>query len=272
MFLISPYQFTSNASMYSTLLTLGLTTNLKLCLDAGDIESYIGSGQTWSDRSGGGYDFYRGTTSGAEGSDPTFNGTAGHNSSGEYFSVDGGDWFTLAQTNPSWVQTLHKAGAKFTWAGWFYLNNITSTSQNFAQTGDLDSSGFNGIQLGNSGSTLRAIGVAIVNGSATVVYGKHSTAIANNNAWNFLAVSVDMAAGNVNFQVNATSEANTSQTFTGTPSSASAGATLQIGASGVGFGPDVTGDRFGSVSMWDIGLTTTQLANVFNASRAKFGV
>ena len=41
---------------------LGLTNGLKLCLDAGDANSYT-SGEPWLDTSGNGYDFNRGTTS-----------------------------------------------------------------------------------------------------------------------------------------------------------------------------------------------------------------
>lgn len=87
----------------------GLATGLKLCLDAGDDESYS-SGQKWLDTSGGGYDFYRGAGSGSEGSDPTFNGTVGRRSSGEYFSGDGGDYFTYDSANETWMNDLHKNG------------------------------------------------------------------------------------------------------------------------------------------------------------------
>ena len=55
---------------------LSLNSNLVLCLDAGDANSYT-SGQKWLDRSGNGYDFFLGTTDSVQASDPTFNGTPG---------------------------------------------------------------------------------------------------------------------------------------------------------------------------------------------------
>ena len=75
-----------------------LTTNLKLCLDAGDINSYSGSGQKWLDRSGLGHDFFLGVDGSANTDDPTFNGSPGNASSNEYFSVDGGDFFRYDST------------------------------------------------------------------------------------------------------------------------------------------------------------------------------
>lgn len=58
---------------------LQLTGNLRLCLDAGDSNSYSGSGQDWVDVSGTGNadEFHLGTADTAGSGDPTFNGTAG---------------------------------------------------------------------------------------------------------------------------------------------------------------------------------------------------
>ena len=44
----------ANVSLIDILTALGLTTNLKLCLDAGDSVSYDGTSQDWVDRSGAG--------------------------------------------------------------------------------------------------------------------------------------------------------------------------------------------------------------------------
>jgi hypothetical protein len=54
---------------------LGLVTNCKLVLDAGEASSYT-SGQSWLDLSGNGYDFFLGSTSGAAANDP-FGGPLG---------------------------------------------------------------------------------------------------------------------------------------------------------------------------------------------------
>lgn len=108
MFLVSPFGFPG--SLYTSILKLGLTSGLQLCLDAGDAESYDGTSQKWLDRSGGGYDFFRGTDGTSQATDPTFNGTAGAVSSSEYFSDDGGDYLTYDTTIETWMQNLGKSG------------------------------------------------------------------------------------------------------------------------------------------------------------------
>ncbi len=269
MLIVPPAPFGARGtSMINALRNLGLTTNLKVCLDAGDAGSYS-SGQTWIDLSGSGTHFYRGSGSGSDGADPTFSGTPGNESSSEYFSVDGGDYFTLVGSNPSWVDSFHKSGAQFSFAAWLYVNGATSTSVDFCDVGDTVST--QGFTIGSSGSSLRALDAVIYDGSGGIIYFKTTTAQANNGAWNFLAASVDMSSGVTNFQVNATSEHYTGQSFTGTPSTSAAPNALQIAAGGGGSIPDASGMRYQCVAMWNVGLTTTQLAAIYGATKAKFG-
>lgn len=90
-------------------------------LDAGDTLSYSGAGQTFANMyalpadgsAQTAYDFYRGTTSGADASDPTFNGVAGNKSVNEYFSVNGSQDFTLIGANTTFINNLHKDNAAF---------------------------------------------------------------------------------------------------------------------------------------------------------------
>jgi hypothetical protein len=260
--------------MIDVITHLGLQANLKLCLDAGDSASYDGSSQTWTDLSGGGYNFLRGTTNASQASDPTFNGVAGRQSSGEYFSYDGGDVFTLGQANPAWLQTFHKANAKLTIAEWIYLNNITSTAQAAADVGDsARSDGFNyvGMFAGISSSVLRAFRFAATNASSSFVYIKDTVETLNNNAWNFAAVSVDMTSGAVVFQINGTTESYAGQTYS-SPSASSAETTLQIGAAGASQFPEATGCRVNELFMCDAGLTGANLLAIYNATKGKFGL
>lgn len=258
-----------SGSLYAALQALSLTTNLQTCLDAGDPTSYS-SGQTWTDLTGNAYSFFRGTTAAVEASDPTFNGSPGSQNSSNYWSVNGSQWFTLNQTNPAWVQQMHKAGATFTIAQWAYLNNITSVGQNFFDLGDLSSSGLSGFDIGYA-SPLRTVSLQIWNASVAV-YTKVTSTSANNNAWNFFAVSVNMSTGNVNFQLNGQTDVYTSQSFSGTPISGNAGGTLQIAAEGSNVFPSSSGCRVASVAMWNTGLSGAQLASIFTATRGKFGV
>src|SRR3954470_13908003 len=99
-------------NLYDAIAGLDLDANLQLCLDAGDLASYDGSSQTCSDRSGGGYNFFRGSTGSGEAGDPAFNGAPG-DPNGAYFSFDGGDLLTYSTANAAWMDALHKTGAAF---------------------------------------------------------------------------------------------------------------------------------------------------------------
>ncbi|OBQ74521.1 hypothetical protein [Mesorhizobium erdmanii] len=91
----------------------GLISSLQMCFDPGDRFSYPGSGQTFFDVSGNGYQMTLGTLATPSTDDPTFNGRADGQSSGEFFSFDGGDILQLT-ANDTFVQSLHKLGASFT--------------------------------------------------------------------------------------------------------------------------------------------------------------
>lgn len=100
-------------NLFQTISRLGLTTSLNVCLDAGASESTNGTSQTWTDLSGSGNNYFRGTTSGVDATDPTFNGTAGNLSSSEFFSNDGGDKFAPTATQ-SFSDNWHKSGGAWT--------------------------------------------------------------------------------------------------------------------------------------------------------------
>src|SRR5690349_1915490 len=123
----------TNTKFLTVIQQLGLTTGLKLCLDAGDSASVaVGSQAKWLDVAGNGYDFYRGSSAAGDAAEPTFNGTPGNLSASEYFSSDGGDNFTYDSANESWMDNLHKDGAKFTICCWIWpingANNIVCGS------------------------------------------------------------------------------------------------------------------------------------------------
>lgn len=91
-------------------------------LDARKSDSYDGTSDTWlnltaspaDSESQSDYDFYLGTGAGADTADPSFVGTAGD--SGAYFENDGGDKFTIAGGNTTFLEALHKTtgGTDFT--------------------------------------------------------------------------------------------------------------------------------------------------------------
>lgn len=238
---------------------LGLSTGLKLALDAGDSSSYT-SGQSWLDLSGNGYDFFRGAGSGAAADDPTFNGSAGGLSSSEYWSGDGGDFFTYDAANETWMQNLHKDSAKFTFCAWAYpagsaLNPLLNTAA-------LNASNI-GIMMG-AFTNFSVSGLYVMDGSGSYAYFVDGPAIAA-SAWQLISFSVDEAAGTGSAQVNGTVNAIT-PTYT-TPSAASASRTTRL------FDACPSGARIGGVMAWEgVALTAAQLKSVFTATRGRYGV
>jgi hypothetical protein len=108
----------------------GNLSDLVLCVDAGSAESYPGSGQTWSDLSGEGNDYYLGTGSGSDAGDPFFNGSAGGLSLNEYFSMAVGDLFSPVSAT-TFDDNWHHNGA--TWTVLIVALLATSPANTFRQ-------------------------------------------------------------------------------------------------------------------------------------------
>ena len=99
---------------------------LTVWLDANREDSYS-SGQTWTDLMGLS-DMYRGATSGSDGSDPTFNTGAPN-----YFSTDGGDYFTSVNANAgTLVRTWGRSNSPFSLEMWAYFTGLSTATKVFA--------------------------------------------------------------------------------------------------------------------------------------------
>lgn len=265
----------AGSTMREIIHALGLTTSLQVLLDAGDSASYT-SGQTWTDLSGGGNSFYRGSGSGSDSADPTFNGTAGGRSRNDYFSYDGGDQFTLAQSAPSWQSGMHKSAGKFTIIQWAYVGNLTALAptQNGFGCGDATSSsdGKDAITFSCSASTQNALSVAVADASGVAVVGNRSTILVTNNSWQMVAAAVDVAAESILFAVNGTTETR-ANVGTASASAANSHVPLVLGAVAAdGYSTPINGCRLAVNLIWTRALSATEIKAFFNASRAKFAV
>jgi hypothetical protein len=276
-----PFQFNTSHFAYQkvnflTLLTsLSLTTNLKLLLDAGDSSSYT-SGQKWLDRSGGGYDFFLGTTSGAEASDPTFKGTAGGESTSEYWSFDGGDRFQYDTTNETWMQDLHKDSAVWSAAMWFYWPSSTEQTL-FGDVGVLTPTGVQafidtiatGPGHGNDGPGTGVPNLRVGNAAGVALLTANTNGRFTAGRWNFFGLRLNESAGTGAFVCNGMED-----TFTSTyssPAAGNAGSTFQLG--GVDGGTALpSGSRMAFVAIWQgTALTTAQLNSIYKGSVGRFG-
>lgn len=250
----------------------GLLSNLQLCNDVGSSSSYPGSGQTWSDLSGNGVDFYLGADGSVTATDPTYTGVG----DAAYWLHDGGDYHRLvAASNPSWVDAFHKDNA----VGTILVCHRTPSSL----TGNFDLCGTDNIDGGNIGFALESFGGAlrfhVYNGSGYVLdvtagstlstSAGHMTAVAWNEATG--------AAGGFFWDNGAYVQVSASDTWTSTYSSPSASNSpnkLELGAGGAGDRPLANTWRTYAYAMWSTKLSKANLDSLYSAAQAagRFGV
>lgn len=246
---------------------LGLTTNLRICLDACDPASY-GGGDKWLDRSGQGTDFYLGTGTGSDAADPAFIGAPGAVSKDTYFSFDGGDTFTLDSANESWMDDIHQDSAIFSMVAWVQIATV-GANQGWAGT--------MGATAGNTGFRwmIRDVGsfqFGVTNAGATVILVNPATVMVA-GAWTFVGISLTEATGasGAHSQTNATAGTHTS-TYT-SPSAAAASFAMGLGARGNLADPMSAGSKMGMFAAWGgTAIGATALDNIFQATRGRYGV
>jgi hypothetical protein len=251
----------TRSTLFQVIHGLGLNANLKLCLDAGDRGSVASGSQTkWLDVSGNGYDFNRGTTTSSESSDPTFNGTVGAQSSSEFYSFDGGDFFTYDTTLETWMQNIHKNNAATTICAWVNNSIIPILS-------DRGGSGVGAIGFtywnGNGESTLL---VTHSSGNAFSRTWAHGVSA----SWQFVAASINEASNSLVLMSN---DAENSGTCTySSPSSSSASGGMNIGTVDGSVDNAQSGSRVACLAAFDTPLSLASLRLIRQATRGKFGV
>lgn len=262
----------SGAALMATLTTAGLTTNLKLCLDAGDAASYDPGVQTdkWLDRSGGGYDFFRGSGTGGDAADPTFTGAAGYLPS--YWNFDGGDYFTYNTTNETWMQNLHKNNAVFTVVA-FYRQ---AGANEFNVFGDVTGASVTGMRVGVSNVGKPTFGVW--NATANVTNKTADTGMST-TLDHMVGLSLNEATGAgggffySDGAYNQVAAANTFDSTYTSPAAGNATATLNVAALGSGDACLASGDRLYCVAIWQgTALTKANMDTIWAAMRGRFGI
>jgi len=255
-----------NQSLYDIINGLGLTTNLKLCLDAGDDASYDPAVQTtkWLDTSGNGYDFFRGATGSSEGSDPTFNGSAGGLSSSEYWSFDGADYFTYDTSNETWMENLHKNNAVFSFVVAFYKPASNSLIRIFSTNSATNAVGIRILTTNVGNVTL-----VVSNGATTQIFVNLTSA--SPSGWNVLALSYTESSGSWSAILNGTTYSGT-QTYT-SPSASASTQTAKIGTVNGTSSINSSGTLYACHAMWEgTALTSTNLTDLYDGIKGRFGL
>jgi hypothetical protein len=262
-----------NQSLFDVLTALSLTTNLEVCLDAGDSTSYS-SGQSWLDRSGNGFDFFLGATDSVASDDPTFNGTAGGLSSEEYFSFDGGDFFRYDGTNETWMNNLHKNSAKFSIASWVRTPNAGSHQRFIGTNAGADTNIGVHFQIQSN----EVVSIYITAGGGATAMSFASDDAVSVDTWHFLGVSVDEATGaggGFLYLDGAYLQVGSADTFDATytsPTTSDATYTMEIGAGGNAAGAVVNTFRIALVAMWEGSvITSANFDSIYAQTRGRFG-
>jgi len=219
---------------------LGQSANLQTALDAGDSSSYT-SGQSWLDLSGNGQDFFLGTTSGSEASDPTFNGTAGLLSPLEYFGHDGGDFFTYDTTNETWMENIHKDNAAFT-LYFVFMMGVELTNQALAGTCTFGASSSGFMMNITSGSNSPNLIVRDGAGGGALSITPTGVSVSA-GVWSICGISVDEANDLAQWFTSRGGLDPDPAAYT-SPSSSAADQTLSIGSRGGSVTPMTDGSRF----------------------------
>lgn len=249
----------------------GLTSNLKLCLDAADYASYPGTGQQWLDTSGNGYDFFRGTTGSGDAFDPTFNGPPGVAGPDTYWSTDGGDLFRYDTSNETWMNALHKDSAAFSVLCFVYVPNTSSDNTIFGTTATTAVTGIGTMLLLDSSERPRFL---VANGSS---FSSNITGTALSVGWHVLGLSVDEAAGaGFLYADGAYNQVSSSDTFTATyssPSASNASGVMSILSVGNEQALADSGTKIAGLAIWQgAALTKGNFDAIYSQVRGRYGL
>lgn len=256
--------FISNRSLKEIIDANSLATGLVACLDAGDDVS-TGTANVWTDLSGTN-NYFLGTATAGDAAQPTLVGGRNRWNS-DYYSLDGGDYFTCGVALPAWARDLSIANAAWTVYSVNYfggaLSNPSSTFATFASTATpgvwagTTSTGMSAyVQGTGAGNFVQAIDTALV----------PATGVWNRMAW-AVSDSTDLATMMLNGVIG------TDKAFPyATPGVATAVSTTRLtqfanATLTVNFWP--AGSRIAMVAIWTRKLTNAELAALDAAVQAE---
>lgn len=250
-------------SLISALSGLGLTSGLQVCVDAGDFESYIGSGDSLLDRSGNNFYF---VLSGLTGGNPTFSGPSGYPAA--YFGFSSSqEFFDYNTTNEAVFNTIHQNGASFSLLAMVYpvSGNPDAICGDRGATGP----GFDWKLAGD-----KAVFTVLVTGTA--IFEQTGDAAVSANVWHLMGVSVSEAVGSGFFYLDGNyNQVGGSDTFNATysgPSSSGAFNRLGIASNGGGQANVDVGWRQSCFALWNRPLTKANFDSIWNLMRSRFGL
>lgn len=228
-----------------------IRSNLILNLDAGDVNSYSGTGTTWYDLSG--YN-NNATIVGSPAFTPGGNGYFTSNSAGQYFTV---------ADSPLW-----DLGNNFTLDLWVYLNtyNVPDGSTPAPTLFTIDSYGNAGNGNSGVGIWLNEAGPGYISVYSSIDGGKNGTQTVPITTW--CNVVITRVSGTYSSYIN-----NTFGSISGgiNPYNIICTSKLTIGYDGTSSNSTLQG-RWSIVRLYNRGLNSKEVAQNFNATRNRFGI
>lgn len=245
--------------LYDIIVELGLTTSLNFVLDAADSRSYDGTSQTWTDITGNGNSFFRGLTSGATSTDPTFNGSVGTPTESTYFSSDGDDLFVESAAH-TFSDNWHKDNGAFSLVFIFYAGNVTTDQ---ALYGTFDSVNGDGIILfiDNAAGEVGFVHSLTNTTSETV----SMTTTVPGTTWSVFGFSFNEATTTAICRVNSTTNSKTTGASTNTTNPSSPNYIFTED----GVTPMTAGSRLMAVAAWSTALTDANLEAIYSRVKAR---
>jgi putative flippase GtrA len=248
-------------SVIQRITDLGLTAGLKLCLESAALASWPGSGTSWRDESGGGYDFFLGTDAIATANDPSppaLTNSLLRTGGGSWY-FDGDAYFTYDAVNEPWMNAIHQNNALFTAVFSVFVPALGSGLVYYlmGDSGAAAQIGFQ-IYINNNQFTFLTTNGSSVNYFVAATGATLLTAA----GWHTVGISVNEAAGTGTIVVDGVSQPFTAAQYT-TPSAAAASWKLQVGAIGNGGGALRSGSYLHAAVVWQgVALTPAQLVSI----------
>lgn len=250
-------------SIIQRITDLGLTSGLKLCLEASALASWPGTGQTWLDESGGGYDFFLGTDALPSDNDPApppLTNSLLRTGGGSWY-FDGDAYFTYDSVNETWMNAIHQNNAQFTIVASFFMPALDTSGVGHYLMGDT----LSGTQVGFQLMILNNRLIFLTTNGAIQSYGVSSSSLLTAAGWHTVGISIDESTGLGTIVVDGVAQALSGIVYNA-PSAAIASWKLQVAAVGNGAGALTAGWYLHAVAAWQgVALTSAQLVSMVNA-------
>ena len=242
-YLVFPDALSASANIYAT--------NLRFHLDASSSSSYSGSGSTWNDIGGLGYNFT------LSASPPTFINTAPKN----FQLTKSGSGGTFFSGSNSWL-----GGQDFTVSAWIKTNNVGSGTSHWTQMHVMsaESGGLaNDWGFGVNGNGKISFGTG---GASDLTYASSSSV--NTGNWLLVTATRTYSTGAVRIYVNGSLETNSGSTGNANRTLTS-NSVLRIGAGDDG--GSTFGGNIGAVYGYNAVLTDAQVLQNYNSTMQTYG-